>query len=57
MMQSKNEMKLSFDARSVNEGFARIAVAAFVTELNPTLDEVADIKTAYPGVTNAIIHG
>ena len=58
MMQSKNEMKLSFDARSVNEGFARIAVAAFVTELNPTLDEVADIKTAVSeAVTNAIIHG
>lgn len=57
-MQSKNEMKLSFDARSVNEGFARIAVAAFVTELNPTLDEVADIKTAVSeAVTNAIIHG
>lgn len=58
MMQSKNEMKLSFDARSVNEGFARIAVAAFITELNPTLDEVADVKTAVSeAVTNAIIHG
>lgn len=58
MMQSKNEMRLSFDARSVNEGFARVAVAAFVTELNPTLDEVADIKTAVSeAVTNAIIHG
>lgn len=58
MMQSKNEMKLTFDARSVNEGFARVAVAAFVTELNPTLDEVADIKTAVSeAVTNAIIHG
>lgn len=58
MMQSKNEMKLSFDARSVNEGFARIAVAAFITEMNPTLDEVADVKTAVSeAVTNAIIHG
>lgn len=58
MMQSKNEMRLIFDARSVNEGFARVAVAAFVTELNPTLDEVADIKTAVSeAVTNAIIHG
>lgn len=58
MMQSKNEMKLSFDARSVNEGFARVAVAAFITELNPTLDEVADVKTAVSeAVTNAIIHG
>lgn len=58
MMQIKNEMKLSFDARSVNEGFARIAVAAFITNLNPTLDEVADVKTAVSeAVTNAIIHG
>lgn len=57
-MQSKNEMKISFDARSVNEGFARVAVAAFVTEANPTLDEISDIKTAVSeAVTNAIIHG
>lgn len=57
-MQSKNEMKLVFDARSLNEGFARIAVAAFITELNPTLDEISDIKTAVSeAVTNAIIHG
>lgn len=57
-MQSKNEMKISFDARSVNEGFARVAVAAFITELNPTLDEISDIKTAVSeAVTNAIIHG
>ena len=58
MNQEKNEMKLSFDARSINEGFARVAVAAFITELNPTLDEVADVKTAVSeAVTNAIIHG
>lgn len=57
-MQSKNEMRLSFDARSVNEGFARVAVAAFIADLNPTLDELADIKTAVSeAVTNAIIHG
>lgn len=57
MMQSKNEMSLEFDARSVNEAFARVAVAAFITELNPTLDEVADIRTAVSeAVTNAIIH-
>lgn len=57
-MQSKNEMKVSFDARSVNEGFARIAVAAFIAELNPTMDEMSDIKTAVSeAVTNAIIHG
>lgn len=57
-MQNVNEMKLSFDARSINEGFARVAVAAFITELNPTLDEISDIKTAVSeAVTNAIIHG
>ncbi len=57
-MTKKNEMKLEFDARSVNEGFARTAVAAFVMELNPTLDEIADVKTAVSeAVTNAIIHG
>ena len=57
-MENKNEMKLIFDARSVNESFARVAVASFLTELNPTLDEIADIKTAVSeAVTNAIIHG
>ncbi len=55
---NKNEMYISFDARSVNEGFARVAVAAFLTEADPTLDEIADIKTAVSeAVTNAIIHG
>ena len=56
-MERKNEMRVRFDARSVNEAFARVAVAAFITELNPTLDEIADIKTAVSeAVTNAIIH-
>ncbi len=51
-------MKIQFDAKSVNEGFARVAVAAFLTELNPTLDEIADVKTAVSeAVTNAVIHG
>jgi len=54
----KNEMKLEFDAISMNEGFARLAVAAFVAPLNPTLEELADIKTAVSeAVTNAVIHG
>ena len=54
----KNEMTLAFDSISENEAFARVAVAAFVTQLNPTLEEVADIKTAVSeAVTNAIIHG
>lgn len=54
----ENEMKIEFDSRSCNEGFARVAVAAFITQLNPTLEEVADVKTAISeAVTNAIIHG
>lgn len=54
----KNEMELSFDAISDNEAFARVAVAAFVSHLNPTLEELSDIKTAVSeAVTNAIIHG
>ncbi|MBQ4530654.1 MAG: anti-sigma F factor [Lachnospiraceae bacterium] len=54
----ENNMKLEFDSRSENEGFARIAVAAFVTPLNPTLEEIEDIKTAVSeAVTNSIIHG
>lgn len=54
----KNEMRIEFDARSVNEGFARVTVAAFLTQLDPTLDEIADVKTAVSeAVTNAIIHG
>lgn len=57
-MIQENEMRLEFDARSANEGFARTAVAAFMMELNPTLDEIADVKTAVSeAVTNAIIHG
>ena len=53
-----NRMQVEFDAKSVNEGFARVAVAAFLTQLNPTLDEIADVKTAVSeAVTNAIIHG
>lgn len=54
----KNEMQIQFTAISENEAFARIAVAAFVTPLNPTMEELADIKTAVSeAVTNAIIHG
>lgn len=54
----ENEMKLEFNALSTNEGFARVAVAAFVAVLNPTIEEISDIKTAVSeAVTNAIIHG
>lgn len=57
-MTHENEMELVFDSRSVNEGFARVAVASFLTQLNPTLEEVSDVKTAVSeAVTNAIIHG
>lgn len=53
-----NEMQIVFDSRSENEGFARMAVAAFVSFLDPTVDELADIKTAVSeAVTNCIIHG
>lgn len=53
-----NEMKMEFDAISENESFARMAVAAFAMSLNPTLEELSDIKTAVSeAVTNAIIHG
>lgn len=57
-MKNTNEMEIRFDSRSENEGFARVAVAAFVTQLNPTVEEVSDVKTAVSeAVTNAIIHG
>jgi stage II sporulation protein AB (anti-sigma F factor) len=57
-MNIKNEMEISFDAVSVNEAFARVAVSAFVSCLNPTLEEISDIKTAVSeAVTNSIIHG
>ena len=58
MEQIRNEMKMEFQASSSNEGFARVTVGAFVAELNPTVDELADIKTAVSeAVTNSIIHG
>ncbi len=58
MEDLKNEMKMEFLAASSNEGFARVAVGAFVAGLNPTVDELADIKTAVSeAVTNCIIHG
>ncbi len=53
-----NEMKLEFISKSSNEAFARIAVAAFASQLDPTIEELADIKTAVSeAVTNSIIHG
>ena len=56
-MGYENEMKIEFDSRSCNEGFIRVAVSAFMTQLNPTLEEVADVKTAVSeAVTNCIVH-
>ncbi len=53
----QNELKMSFPSLSVNEGIARSAVAAFCTQLNPTIDELADIKCAVSeAVTNCIVH-
>lgn len=57
-MKDTNEITLVFDSRPVNEGLARITAASFCTQLNPTLEEVADLKTAVSeAVTNCIIHG
>ncbi|MGN0442095.1 MAG: anti-sigma F factor [Acutalibacteraceae bacterium] len=56
-MKVLNEMKLSFLSRSVNEGFARGAVSAFLMQLDPTVSQLADIKTAVSeAVTNCIVH-
>ena len=57
-MDFENEMKLEFISKSVNEAFARISIAAFASQLDPTIEELADIKTAVSeAVTNCIIHG
>ncbi|MBQ2671806.1 MAG: anti-sigma F factor [Clostridia bacterium] len=58
MQEVINEMNVNFLSRSSNEGFARAVVAAFVSQLDPTIDELADIKTAVSeAVTNCIVHG
>ncbi len=57
MKEPINQMKLELESRSVNEGFARSAVAAFVAQLDPTVEELTDIKTAVSeAVTNCIVH-
>ena len=56
-MKPTNEMKVTFLSRSANEGFARAAVAAFAAQLDPAVDELADLRTAVSeAVTNAIVH-
>lgn len=53
-----NSMKIEFVSKSQNESFARVAVAAFVSQLDPTIEELTDVKTAVSeAVTNSIIHG
>lgn len=57
-MNDRNEMLLEFESKSQNESFARTVVAAFAAQLDPTIEELADIKTAVSeAVTNSIIHG
>ncbi len=57
-MQPVNEIKLEFMSKSSNEAFARVVAAAFVSQLDPTIEELADVRTAVSeAVTNSIIHG
>ena len=57
-MSNTNEMLVEFEAVGENESFARIVIAAFISKLNPTLEEMGDMKVAVSeAVTNAIIHG
>ena len=57
-MKADNYIKIEFPSRSVNEGFARAAAAAFAAQLDPTMEELGDIKTIVSeAVTNAIVHG
>lgn len=54
----ENRLKMTIPSRSANEGFARVAVASFVAQKDPTVEEISDIKTAVSeAVTNAIVHG
>lgn len=56
-MKPINEMRITFPSRSANEGFARAAAAAFISQLDPAVDELADIRTAVSeAVTNCIVH-
>lgn len=58
MKKSTNKVVIKFPSKSVNEGFARSAASIFVAQLDPTVDEISDIKTAVSeAVTNCIVHG
>lgn len=57
-MKAKNEFSMKLYSRSCNESFARVAAAAFISQLDPTIEEINDIKTAVSeAVTNCIVHG
>jgi len=57
-MKITNEFKLTVDAKSINEGFCRVVISAFTSQLDPSIEEIADLKTAVSeAVTNAIVHG
>ncbi len=57
-MKCINELKMTLDSKSINEGFSRVAVSAFVACLDPNIEELTDIKTAVSeAVTNAVVHG
>lgn len=57
-MKSNNSIKIEFLSKSANEGFARVAIAAFASQLDPTLEQINEIKTAVSeAVTNCIVHG
>lgn len=57
-MKLENEFKLTVDSRSTNEGFCRVVVSSFITALDPTVEEMSDLKTAVSeAVTNSIVHG
>lgn len=56
-MQTINEFRITLDSKSINEGFSRCVVSAFATQLDPTLEEISDIKMAVSeAVTNCIVH-
>ena len=57
-MKTTNQMRLNFPSKSCNEAFARGAISSFITSLDPTLNELNDLKTAVSeAVTNCIVHG
>ena len=58
IVPKKNEMQIQFFSQSINEAFARVAISAFISQLDPTVEQLYDIKMAVSeAVTNAIIHG